>query len=186
MTNETLEIIKRRRSIRAFKPDPVPDELLQAVVEAGLYAPNAGDQAWHFTVVQNPGILGRLELLAKQAASVSPLPWLAALGKDEHFHCLYGAPALILVSCDEKCVAPETDTAAATQNLLIAAESLDLGACWGYFVTQAFHNVQAHELRKAFSIPEGYKVYTSVALGYRAEDIPDAPPRKPGLVTFIQ
>jgi nitroreductase len=50
--NETLKIIKQRRSIRSFKDKQIKEEELQAVLEAGMYAPNAGDQAWHFTVVQ--------------------------------------------------------------------------------------------------------------------------------------
>ncbi|HBE80616.1 MAG TPA: hypothetical protein DDW65_22950 [Firmicutes bacterium] len=66
--NETLKIIKRRRSIRRFKDEQIKDAELQAVLEAGLYAPNAGDQAWHFTVVQNKELLNRLNLAAKEAA----------------------------------------------------------------------------------------------------------------------
>lgn len=57
ISNETLKIIKQRRSNRNFKDEQITDEELQAVLEAGLYAPNAGDEAWHFTVVQNRELL---------------------------------------------------------------------------------------------------------------------------------
>ena len=66
--NETLKIIKQRRSIRSFKDEQIKEEELQAVLEAGLYAPNAGDQAWHFTVIQNKELLDRLNFAAKEAA----------------------------------------------------------------------------------------------------------------------
>lgn len=65
ITSETLKIIKQRRSIRSYKDEQIKDEELQAVLEAGLYAPNAGGQAWHFTVVQNKGLLERLNHAAK-------------------------------------------------------------------------------------------------------------------------
>ena len=68
IANETLKIIKKRRSIRSFKDEQIKEEELQAVLEAGLYAPNAGDQAWHFTVIQNKELLDRLNLAAKEAA----------------------------------------------------------------------------------------------------------------------
>lgn len=68
ITNETLKIIKQRRSIRSYQDEPIKEKELQAVLEAGLYAPNAGDQAWHFTVIQNKELLDRLNLAAKEAA----------------------------------------------------------------------------------------------------------------------
>ncbi len=48
--NETLKIIKQRRSIRSFTEEQIKEEELQVVLEAEMYAPNAGDHAWHFTV----------------------------------------------------------------------------------------------------------------------------------------
>ena len=68
IVNETLKIIKQRRSIRAYRDEQIKDEELQAILEAGMYAPNAGGQAWHFTAVQNQELLGRLNQAAKEAA----------------------------------------------------------------------------------------------------------------------
>lgn len=186
MTNETLSVIKRRRSIRKYADRQVEEKMLEAVVEAGTFAPNASDQAWHFTVVQNKALLKRLNLAAKRYASASGLPWLEALGKDEAFDCLYGAPTVVLVSCDSRSVAPQVDTAAATENLLIAAESVGLGACWGYFATQAFLSDEGPVLRDAFQIPEGFGVYVSVMLGYKEGDAPEARERRQGVVTYIR
>lgn len=187
IVNETLKIIKQRRSTRSFKDEQIKDEELQAVLEAGLYAPNAGDQAWHFTVVQNRELLDRLNLAAKEAARGMDMGHFRQLGKDERFDCIYGAPTLIIVSGNERSPIPlEADCAAAMQNLLLAAESIGLGSCWIYFVTLAFHSAQGAELRKELKMPEGCRPYYSAALGYKKEADLHAPDRKPGLITHIK
>lgn len=90
LDNETLKNIKQRRSIRSFKDEQIGEEELQAILEAGLYAPNAGDQAWHFTAIQNKELLGRLELAAKETTKQIGIPHLRELGNDENFNCLNG------------------------------------------------------------------------------------------------
>ncbi len=185
MRNETLDTIKTRRSIRAYLPTQVEQEKLEAIVEAGLYAPNGGGETWHFSVIQDKSIIDRLNDAAKAFASTCGLPWLEDLGKDPNFHGAYHSPVLILVSGDPQSVCAVPDTAAATQNLLLAAESLGVGSCWGYFITQAFYTQEGTALRKELGIPEGYDVYTSVMLGYAAGEKPEAAPRKPGTVTYV-
>lgn len=185
--NGTLKIIKQRRSIRSFKDEQVKEEELQAVLEAGLFAPNAGDEAWHFTVIQNKKLLVRLNLAAKEAAKQMDIEGLRELGNNENFDCLYGAPALIIVSGNKQASVPlEADCAAATQNLLLAAESIGLGSCWIFFVTLAFDSQQGSELRKELKIPEGYKPYYSVVLGYKKDAIINVPDRKSNLITYIR
>lgn len=185
--NGTLKTIKQRRSIRRFKDEQIKEEELQAVLEAGLYAPNAGDQAWHFTVVQNKEMLDRLNLTAKEAAKHMDMEHLRKLGKDEGFNCLYGAPTLVIVSGNEHAPVPlEADCAAATQNLLLAAESIGLGTCWIFFVLLAFYSPQGSELRKELKLPEGYRPYYSAVIGYKQDAAVNVPDRKPGLITYIR
>jgi nitroreductase len=187
ISNETLKIIKQRRSIRSYKDEQIKDEELQTVLEAGQYAPNAGGQAWHFTVVQNRELLDRLNLAAKEAARQTTMEGLRALGNNEKFNCLYGAPTLIIVSGNEQAPMPlDADCAAATQNLLLAAESIGLGSCWIFFVLLAFQSPQGSELRKELKIPEGYKLYDAAALGYKKARAAKAVDRKPNLVTYIR
>jgi nitroreductase len=185
MTTDVLQTIKRRRSCRVFLPTQIGKAELAAIVEAGQYAPHGSEEAWHFTVIQNAAIIEDLNRLAKQYAMTSGLPWLEDLGNNPDFHSVYHAPAVILVSAEEHGVCSEADAAAATQNLLLAAESLKIGSCWGYFVTQAFLTEDGKAMRDKLNIPHGYKVYTSVMLGYPAEQAPPPPERKPGTVTFI-
>jgi nitroreductase len=97
IVNETLRVIKQRRSIRSYTDEQITDDELQAVLEAGMYASYAGGQAWHFTVVQNRELLQQLNLAAKEAARQMSMYHLQALGNDEQFDCLYGAPTLIIV-----------------------------------------------------------------------------------------
>lgn len=187
INNETLQIIKQRRSIRSFQEEQIKEEELQAILEAGMYAPNAGDQAWHFTVVQNKQLLDRLNSTAKEAAKHLDIEGIRELGNNEQFNCLYGAPTLIIVSGKGQSPIPlEADCAAATQNLLVAAESMGLGSCWIHFVLFGFYSPQGPELQKELKIPEGYRPYYSAALGYKLEEAVTAPERKPNLVTYIR
>ncbi len=146
-SNETLKIIKQRRSIRSFKDEQIKDAELQAVLEAGLYAPYTWEQSRHFTVIQNKELLNRLNIAAKESAKQMDFEHLRELGYNEGFNCLYYAPTLVIVSGIEQAPIPlEADCAAATQNLLIAAESVGLGSCWIFFVLLAFNSPQGNEL----------------------------------------
>lgn len=184
---ETLKIIKQRRSTRSFKEEQIKEEELQAVLEAGLYAPSAGNQqAWHFTVIQNRELLDRLNLAAKEAAKQLDNEHIRKMVNNEKFNIFYGAPTLILISGDEQAMLIEADCAAANQNLLIAAEAMGLGSCWINFVIFAFNSPNGPEFRRELGIPDGYKPYCSAALGYKKVAAVNAPDRKPNLVTYIR
>lgn len=187
LSNETLKIIKQRRSIRSYESEQVKDEELQAILEAAQYAPHAGEEAWYFTVVQNEDLLKRLNYAAKEAACGMKMKHLRNLGKDKNFNCLYNAPTLIIVSGNDKSPIPlNADCAAATQNMLLAAESIGLGSCWIYFVLLAFYSQQGPQFRKELKIPEGYKPYNAAVFGYKKETVSIVPERKPNLITFIR
>lgn len=185
MRNEVLQTIIERRSIRSYKPEQIGEDALQAVLEAGSYAANAGEQPWHFTVIQNPQMLDRLMKAAKKNALHMEEDFLRALGQDDGFVCLYGAPTLVIVSAPEGSVTSESDCAAATQNMLVAARAAGLGSCWIFFILLSFYAPDADALKEELGIPEGYRPYTSVALGY-ADETPEAAPRKTGNVTYIR
>lgn len=187
IVNETLKIIKQRRSVRCFKDEQINDEELQAVLEAGMYAPNAGNQAWHFTVIQNNELLNRLNVAAKEAAKQLDLHGLREIASDESYNCFYGAPTVVIVSSDEQFPIPlEADCAAAMQNMLLAAESIGLGSCWTYFVMFALNSPQGSELRKELKIPVGYRPYYAALLGYKNTTVVTAPDRKPNLITYFR
>lgn len=186
-TNETLRTIKSRRSIRSFKDEQITNEELQAVLEAGLYAPSAGNQqAWHFTAIQNKELLAWLNNEAKAVAKEVDHEHIRKMASNEKFNIFYGAPTLILVSGDEQAMVIEADCAAANQNMLLAAEALGLGACWINLVLLAFDSPRAKEYIKELGIPDGYKPYCSIVLGYKKTEAINAPERKPDLVNYIK
>lgn len=187
LTNETLRIIKQRRSIRSFKDEQIKDEELQAILEAGLYAPYAWEQSRHFTVIQNRELLDKLNLAAKEAAKQTGMEHLKELGNNKEFNCLYGAPTLIIVSGNEQAPIPlDADCASAAQNLLIAAESVGLGSCWIFFVMLAFDSPQGFALRKELKIPDGYKPFYSALIGYKNDMTVYIPERNSDLITYIK
>lgn len=186
LKNETLDILMRRRSVRAYTKEQIREEELNTILNAGLYAPCGGDQEWHFTAVQSKALLAQIGAAAKEGARHTGIDFLVNLGSAESFDCLHGVPTLIIVSALEQGTSPVEDCSAATENMLIAAESLGLGSCWMFFALLAFSSSQGEGLRMALKIPEGYRPYTSVGLGYSAEETKQAAARKQNLITIIQ
>ena len=187
--NETLDIIRRRRSIREYGEKQIPEDAVHLVLEAGLYAPSGGgniENDVHFTVIQKRETLERINSLAKEAARAAGQPWLVDLGKDDSFHCLYHAPTLILVSYREATICPETDVAAITENMLLAAESLGFGTCWLFFPLQAFSSADGRDLLRTFGLPEGFRPYSSLIIGTRAGTAPVIPPRKTEHISWVR
>ena len=118
MTNETLETIKSRRSCRAYKPEQITNEELDAVLEAGTYAASAmGRQSAKIVVVQDAA--ARAQLTRMNAA---------VMGKDTD--PMYGAPTILVVLADAHAANAVPDGSLVMGNLMLAAASLGLGSCW--------------------------------------------------------
>jgi nitroreductase len=187
--NETITIIKQRRSIRNYRAEQVVDAEIDMILQAGLYAPHGGgaiEQDIYFTVVQNENMLRTINKAAKEFAKQSEMPGLQELGNDENFNCLYNAPTLIIISCKKDSVCAVYDCSAVTQNMLLASESLGLGSCWLYFPLQAFETECGGELAGELKIPQEYKPITSLIIGYKADDAIDTPERKTENVMRLQ
>ena len=118
MTNETLETIKNRRSCRAYKPEQITNEELDAVLEAGTYAASAmGRQSAKIVVVQDAA--ARAQLTRMNAA---------VMGRDTD--PMYGAPTILVVLADAHAANAVPDGSLVMGNLMLAAASLGLGSCW--------------------------------------------------------
>ena len=187
--NETLKTIKRRRSVRNYRNEAVADEALNTIIEAGMYAPNGNgdiERNIHFTVIQNKDVLCEINTLAKDTARQSDMSWLRDLGGSGDFDCLYNAPVLMLISYNKEAVCAVYDCSAATQNMLLAAESLGLGSCWLYFPLQAFESGQKDALLTKLHIPEGFKPVTALVIGHKANDEISIPERKARNVFYLK
>jgi len=160
-----FEIIKGRRSVRKFKPDPVPEEELREILEAATWAPSAGNtQEWRFIVVRDPGLKRELAAAAMEQRFLSEAPVVAVVCADlERIRRAYGERGVNVYALQ--------DTAAATQNLLLAAHAKGLGACW----VGAFSEVQ---VREALGLGQMMRPLALVPLGYPAQT-PSPRPRRP-------
>lgn len=184
--NETLKIILNRRSIRKFKQEQIKDEELQAIIEAAKFAPSAmNQQPWHFTVVQNREMLQKIAEVTKVAFLNSGNPNFEGRAKTENFNPFYNSPTFIIVTADEKAIAPQNDGSLAIGNILLAAQALGIGSCWIHALNFVFSTEEGKALKSELGIPEGYISVGSVALGYKDMEA-TAPPRKEGTVNIIK
>ena len=150
--NQVLGTIAARYSVRRFTGDPVPAESVNLILEAGRRAPSAGNlQPWYFVVVGKRGLQEGLARAAGQTFVASAPLCLAVCAEPERSARVYGRRGRDLY-CYQ-------DAAAATQNILLAAASLGLGACWvGAFDEDAVREVLhlPARLRPVALVPVGY------------------------------
>jgi len=185
--NETLKVIRERRTTRKFKSEQIKEEELQAIIEAGIYAPSAHNkQSWNFTVIQNAELLEELNTEAKEAAKNFPDELLKKMANNDKYNAFYGAPTVIIVSGENNEFMPQVDCAAATENMLIAAEALEIGACWNGFVSILFNSEKGAEYKSKLNIPDGYTPYYAAVFGYKDVKISNAPERKANSVQYIR
>lgn len=183
LTNEVLTTIKKRRSVRAFEEKTLADKELLIVLEAARYAPSASNkQLWHFTVIQNHETLSELNVRMKEGMSTAypDNEQIQRAVRNKNYNVFYGASTVVIVSGIAEC-----DCAAATQNMLLAAESIGVGSCW-INVPYAFTCEDNNDYKERLGIPVNYNPFSSVALGYKKTDIINTPHRKENVVNYIR
>ena len=168
MTNAVLENIKSRRSVRKYKPDMVPDDLLNKVIEAGTFAPSGrGRQPSVIIAIKNKELRDRI-------AKLNGRIW-----GDENFDTFYGAPVILLVAATNVNNTAVYDGSLVLQNMMLAAHSLGLGSCWIHRCAQSMEDPLYIELFKALGLdPKDYIGVGHLALGYANGELPKAAPRK--------
>lgn len=185
--NDIIKVIKSRRSIRNFSDEQIKQEELDVILEAGMYAPSAaGRQAWHFTVVQNQPILDEISSEAKKIYRSMDIEFLQNLGANEQFHAFFHAPTVIIIFGEVNAIAPNSDCAVAAQNMMLAAEALQIGSCWISAASVITQTEKGKKIIKNLGLPEGYAPFNSIALGYKKAQRHDAPPRREGVVNYIR
>jgi nitroreductase len=172
--NETMSVLLNRRSIRRFKPEQIKDEELNAVLEAGRYAPSGGNQqAALFVVVQ--------EQEARQ--TISRMNRAIVGGEADPY---YGAPTVVLALADTTKVTPVEDASVALGNMFNAAFSLGLGSCWVHRTRQMFESAEGKALLKEWGVEGDYVGVGSCILGYPDGEHPQAAPRKGDRVVMVR
>jgi len=162
---DVFEAIKGRRSIRAYRNMDVSQEIVEKLIEAARWAPSAGNiQPWEFIIVRNPETKRRLAEAALRQSFIEEAPVVIVVCADEERSARgYGTRGRTLY-----CI---QDTAAAIQNIHLAAYALGLGTCW----VGAFREDEA---RKILNIPEGVRPVAIIPVGYPAES-PSPRSRRP-------
>ena len=208
--SETINVIKRRKSVRSFKPEQIPDVELGEILEAALRAPLASNsEQWHFSVLQDRKFIDRLVRDIMGVMRTSGHEIMKKFDGWDTYDTFHHAPTVIVISIDmsEEVGQRDYTAAAAAENILIAAESLNIGACWVGGIVYPFDSEIGRKTRAAMKIPEvrgpdavktevflkesmgipaGYSPVAAVALGYRAEETTRLTPRKKDVITYVR
>lgn len=170
--NETIHSLLNRRSVRSYQNKQVPDELLDQVLEAGLYAPSGmNNQKVILVAVRDPETRN---LLSKLNASV--------MGSDRD--PFYGAPCVIVVLSDPERGTWVEDGSLAMGNLMNAAHSLGLGSCWIHRAKEVFDSAEGKALLNKWGLPDTLRGIGNCILGYAATEA-DEKPRLPHRIVKI-
>lgn len=199
--NPLIEIIKTRRSVRAYLDKPVPREIIEEIIDCARYAPTAlARQPWHFTVVADrllireigEAVKKKIRLLLKLKRILWPLyPDLRdkkflALAREKAFstsdRIFYEAPVLIFISTPRKSPHGLKDSFLASQNIMLASHSLGLGTCVIGFA-EAIN--KSRDLLKRLELLPQHKVQAVITLGYPEKVTGHLPERRQDNLTFI-
>ncbi len=174
MTNPALENLLTRRAIRSYKPDAVPDDELERVIKAGLYAPSGmGRESPVILAVTNREVRDELSRMNAAVMNLDGDPF-------------YGAPVvLVVLSSPELAGTYLEDGALVMGNLLNAAHAEGLGSCWIHRARQVFDSPEGKAILEKAGVPAGYVGIGNCILGYAAEPLPEAKPRRAGRVFKI-
>jgi len=150
---DLLPYLRGRRSIRKFKPMPLPQEIIDKIVEAGSWAPSAGNvQPWYLYLVLNLEVKKKLAQAALEQHFVARAPLVIVVCADSsRARSSYGMRGETLYSIQ--------DTASLVQNMLLEAFSLGIGGCWvGAFREEEVKEAldMPHHLRPVAILPFGY------------------------------
>ena len=181
-TNSTIDDILSRRSIHAYKEQAVPRDLLDKIVECGIWAPNGMNaQQWEVRIVDNKEWLDNITAAYKLSVQGTPAERMV---EQESFKNMFrNAPAVIFVA-HKPGHCTQVDCGLMAGNMMLAATSLDLGSiCMmgpiGFFRTDA-----GKPFLESLRFSEGYELLLCVGVGY-ADEQPNPTPRNMDVAQYI-
>lgn len=167
---ETLTVLKTRRSCRAYKPDPVEDEKLNAIIEAGTYAATGmGKQSPIILVVKDRTLRDKLSKMNAAIMGMEIDPF-------------YGAPELLIVLADKAIPTYIYDGSLVMGNMMNAAADLGVASCWIHRAKEEFESEEGRAILKDLGIEGDYEGIGHLILGYAAKPLPNPAPRKENYV----
>lgn len=174
MNNALLDLIKTRRSCRHYKAEQISDEELNAVLEAGTYAPTGhGKQDPVIVAVQNPELKARLAKMNAEVMGVDSNPY-------------YDAPTYLLVFASEDNANAFQDGSCVLENMMLAAHALGLATCWINREYQMFQTEEGKNIMKEIGLKEGLIGIGALLLGYPSREPKPAAERKADWTVIVK
>lgn len=170
--NEAYQNMLTRRSVRRFKDEPVPRELLDRVINAGLYAPTGRN-------MQSPIIIAVTDRALRDRISALNA---AVMGMDGD--PFYGAPALLIVLADRTCRTHVYDGSLVMGNMMLAAHELGLSTCWIHRAREVFDGDEGRAILASLGIEGDYEGIGNCIIGFPDGEYPSPAPRREGRVFY--
>lgn len=172
--NETIKVLKERRSIRKYKDIQITEEELNTILDCGMYAPSGKNrQSGLIVVIQNKELISKI---AKINAS-----FVNKVGLNP----FYDAPTLIIVFADKNISTYIQDGSAIITNMLNAAYSIGVSSCWIHRAKETFETEEGKKLLQQWGIPSNYEGIGNCVLGYADCENPKPLPRKDNYVIRV-
>lgn len=170
-----IDEIKSRRSVRKYKPDMVPQDILDQIIEAGTYAATGmGKQSPIIVAVTNKELRDRLSAMNAAVMGTASDPF-------------YGAPVVLIVLADKNIGTFQYDGSLVMGNLMLAAHSLGISSCWIHRAKEEFESPEGKEILKSLGIEGDYEGIGHCILGYAADDAAvKTAPRKENYVYYAR
>ena len=171
--NEVLKALKERRSCRSYRPDPIPPETLEQILEAGTYAATGmGKQSPIMIAVTDKKVRDRLSKMNAAVMNADMDPF-------------YGAPVVIIVLANRAVGTYLYDGSLVMGNLMNAAHALGIASCWIHRAKEEFDSPEGKEILKELGIEGDYEGIGHCILGYAAKEDSPAAPRKENYIYRI-
>lgn len=171
---DALECLTERRSIKAYKNQPVEEDVLQKVIEAGINAPSGlNKQSAIILAVTNKELRDKLSKLNAKVMNMEIDPF-------------YGAPAVLVVLADKSVGTHIYDGSLVMGNLLNAAYASGLSACWVHRAKEVFDSEEGKSILKSLGIEGDYEGIGNCIIGYADCPQPDKRPRKENYVYYVK
>lgn len=172
--SEVINNMKTRRSIRKYKPDMIPDDVLNRIIEAGTYAATGmGKQSPIIIAVTNKEIRDKFSKMNAEIMGVDSDPF-------------YGAPVVLIVLADKARPTYVYDGSLVMGNLMLAAHAEGIGSCWIHRAKEEFESAEGKALLKSLGIEGEYEGIGHCVLGYTDGEEPKAMPRKENYVYCVK
>lgn len=165
-SDQILLAIESRRSIRSFKSDMVPDEIIDRIIRAGTYAATGmGRQSPIIIAVRDRKVRDELSKLNAEIMGIDKDPF-------------YGAPVVLIVLADRNIPTYIYDGSLVMGNLMLAAHALGIGSCWIHRAKEEFNRPEGKKILADLGIEGDYEGIGHCILGYVDGDYPEPKPRK--------